>query len=276
MASEIIDRNNVTVSGGGTQPMIFAHGFGCNQTMWRAVAPAFTDAYRTVLFDYVGCGDSDLSAYDPDRYDTLDGYAQDVLDICEALDLENVIFVGHSVSTVIGMLAAIEQPDRFDRLILIGTSPCYLNDPPDYHGGFEREDLEGLLDMMDKNYIGWSDYFSSLLMQQAEAKEVEEELDRSFCSTDPHIMRQFAEATFFSDYRDVLPNVPTPALMVECRDDIIAPMTVTRYVEDHLPDATLTVLDAAGHCPHMSHPDETTAAIDAYLNGAPAPSSDPA
>lgn len=276
MAADVVHRNNVTVSGEGPQPMLFAHGFGCNQTMWRAVAPAIADDYRAVLFDYVGCGDSDLSAYDPDRYDALEGYAQDVLEICEALNLTNVLFVGHSVSTIIGMLAAIEQPDRFDRLVLIGTSPCYLNDPPNYHGGFEREDLEGLLTMMDKNYIGWSDYFSSLLMQQAEAKEVEEELDRSFCSTDPHIMRQFAEATFFSDYRDVLSDVPTPALMVECRHDIIAPMTVTRYVEAHLPDVTLTVLDAAGHCPHMSHPDETTAAIDAYLNDAPAPSSDPA
>jgi sigma-B regulation protein RsbQ len=264
--TDIVQRNNVTVEGDGPQPMLFAHGFGCDQTMWRFVAPHFADDYQTVLFDYVGAGESDLSAYDPDRYDSLDGYAQDVLDVCEALDLTDVIFVGHSVSTVIGMLASIDEPDRFDRLVLVGTSPCYLNDPPDYHGGFEREDLEDLLEMMDKNYIGWSDYFSSLLMQQAEATEVEAELDRSFCSTDPHIMRQFAEATFFSDYRDVVPEVHTPSLMVECADDIIAPMTVTRYMEEHLPDATLEVLDAAGHCPHMSHPRETTAAIDTYLH----------
>jgi len=266
MAVPITERNNVTVSGQGSQPMVFAHGFGCNQTMWRFVAPSFEDDFRTVRFDYVGCGDSDLSAYDPDRYDALDGYARDVLEVCDALDLTNVIFVGHSVSTVIGMLAAIEQPDRFDELVLIGTSPCYLNDPPDYHGGFEREDLEGLLDMMVKNYIGWSDYFSSLLMQQAEAKEVEAELDRSFCSTDPHIMRQFAEATFFSDYRHIVPEVPISSLMVECADDIIAPMEVTRYMETNLPRTTLTVLEVAGHCPHLSHPDETTAAIDAYLH----------
>ena len=266
MAPDVIKRNNVTVTGDDAPPMLFAHGFGCNQTMWRFVAPAFEDDFRTVLFDYVGCGDSDLSAYDPDRYDSLEGYAQDVLDICKALDLDDVVFVGHSVSTVIGMLAAIEQPDRFERLVMVGTSPCYLNDPPDYHGGFEREDLEGLLEMMDKNYIGWSDYFSSLLMQQAEAKEVEDELDRSFSSTYPHVMRQFADATFVSDYRDVLPAVPTPSLMVECRNDIVAPMEVTRYVEDHLPDATVEVLDAAGHCPHMSHPEETIAAIDSYLS----------
>ncbi|HKL88720.1 MAG TPA: alpha/beta hydrolase, partial [Salinibacter sp.] len=209
MPTDVKERNNVTVRGEGTQPLLFAHGFGCNQAMWRFVAPHFEATYRTVLFDYVGSGGSDLSAYDSDRYGSLEGYAQDVLDICDALALDDVVFVGHSVSTVIGMLAAIEQPQRFDRLVLIGTSPRYLNDPPDYHGGFEREDLDGLLEMMDKNYIGWSEYFSSLLMQQAEAKEVEDELDRSFCSTDPHIMREFAEATFFSDYRDVLPDVPT-------------------------------------------------------------------
>lgn len=263
--TDIVERNNVTVTGTGNQPMLFAHGFGCDQAMWRFVAPAFEDTYRTVLFDYVGSGNSDLSAYDPDRYDTLDGYAQDVLDICEALALENVVFVGHSVSTVIGMLAAIKQPARFDRLVLIGTSPCYLNDPPDYHGGFERDDIEELLTMMDKNYIGWADYFASLLMQQAESKEAEDELDRSFCSTDPHVMRQFAEATFFSDYRDVLPEVPAPVHLIDCEDDTIAPMEVTRYVEAHLPDATLTVLDAAGHCPHLTHPEATIDAIKAHL-----------
>jgi len=265
MASEIIERNNVTVAGEGTQPMLFAHGFGCDQTMWRFVGPAFEDAYRTVFFDYVGSGDSDLSAYDPDRYDALDGYAQDVLEVCEALDLADVVFVGHSVSTVIGMLAAIEQPDRFAALVLVGASPCYLNDPPDYHGGFEREDLEGLLEMMEKNYIGWSDYFASLLMQQAEAKEVEEELDRSFCSTDPHIMRQFAEATFFSDYRDAVPEVPPPSLLVQCTDDIVAPPAVSRYLDERLPDATLAMLDAPWHCPHMSHPEATINAMNAYL-----------
>ncbi len=267
MATDVLRRNNVTVAGEDGPPMLFAHGFGCDQTMWRFIAPHFEADYQTVRFDYVGSGDSDLGAYDPDRYDSLEGYAQDVLDVCEALELDDVIFVGHSVSTVTGMLAAIEQPDRFDELVLIGTSPRYLNDPPDYYGGFEREDLEGLLEMMEKNYIGWADYFASLLMQKAEGTDdVVEELDRSFCSTDPHIMKQFAEATFFSDYRDVVPAVLTSSLMVECRDDIIAPMEVTRYVEEHLPNTTLRVLDVAGHCPHMSHPDETTAVIQQYLS----------
>jgi sigma-B regulation protein RsbQ len=267
--SSIRQRNNVTVRGDGAQPMLFAHGFGCDQDMWRFVAPEFEDRYRTVLFDYVGSGKSDLSAYDPDRYDDLRGYARDVLEICAALDLSDVVFVGHSVSTVIGMLAAIEAPDRFDELVLIGASPCYLNDPPDYHGGFERDDIEDLLTMMDKNYIGWADYFASLLMQQADSPEVVDELDRSFCSTDPHITRQFAKITFLSDERDIVPEVPVPSLLVQCRDDIVAPPAVSRYLEQHLPATTLTLLDAAGHCPHMSHPALTVAAMTDYLAGAP-------
>lgn len=262
----IVERNNVTVTGEEGQPMLFAHGFGCDQNMWRYVTPAFEADYRLVLFDYVGAGGSDLSAYDPDRYDTLEGYAQDVLDVCEALALDDVIFVGHSVSTVVGMLVAIEQPERFDELVLVGASPCYLNDPPDYYGGFNRDALEGLLEMMDKNYLGWADYFASLLMQQADATEVVDVLDRSFCSTDPHVARQFAEVTFFSDYRDVVPNVPTSSLLVQCADDIVAPPSVSHFLEQHLPDTTLTVLDAAGHCPHMSHPEETTTTIREYLS----------
>jgi sigma-B regulation protein RsbQ len=264
--SDVLERNNVTIPSDEGPPVLFAHGFGCDQNMWRFVTPAFEDRYQTVLFDYVGAGESDLSAYDPDRYGELEGYAQDVLDVCDALNLTDVTFVGHSVSSVIGMLAAIEQPDRFDDLVLIGASPCYLNDPPDYHGGFDREDLEGLLEMMDKNYIGWADYFASLLMQQAEAKEVVEELDRSFCSTDPHIARQFAEVTFLSDYRSIVPEVPTSSLLVQCAEDIVAPPEVSHYLERHLPDATLAMLDAAGHCPHMSHPEATVDAIDEYLS----------
>lgn len=266
MPSSIRKRNNVTVSGQGTQPMLFAHGFGCDQNMWRFVAPAFEADFRTILFDYVGSGDSDLSAYDPDRYGSLEGYAKDVTEVCSALDLSNVIFVGHSVSTVIGMLAAIDTPDRFAELVMIGASPCYLNDPPEYQGGFEREDLEELLQLMDKNYIGWADYFASLLMQQADADEVVDELDRSFCSTDPHIARQFAEVTFLSDYRETLPNVPVSSLLIQCDEDIVAPPAVSRYLDDHLPNSTLTMLDAAGHCPHMSHPDVTVDAIRTYLS----------
>ena len=270
MSLDVRDRNNVTVQGSGEQPIMFAHGFGCDQNMWRFVAPDFEDRYRTIRFDYVGAGKSDLSAYDADRYDSLDGYVQDVLEVVEALNLDDVVFVGHSVSTAVGMLAAIEAPDRFDRLVLIGASPCYLNDPPDYHGGFDRDDIEDLMAMMDKNYIGWADYFASLLMQQAEAKEVVDELDRSFCSTDPHIARQFAEVTFLSDARDAVPHVPIPSLLVQCREDIVAPPAVSRWLDNTLPESSLTMLDAAGHCPHMSHPSATVSAIDGYLSAAEA------
>lgn len=272
MPSSIVERNNVTVAGTGPQSMLFAHGFGCDQNVWRFVAPAFEDAYRTVKFDYVGAGDSELSAYDPTRYNSLEGYKQDVLEVCTALRLTDVVFVGHSVSTVVGMLAAIDAPGLFDELILIGASPCYLNDPPDYNGGFEREDLEGLLEMMDKNYIGWANYFASLLVQQSDADDVVHELDRSFCSTDPHIARRFAKVTFLSDYRDAVPEVPTSSLLVQCKDDIVAPMAVSRYLEHHLPETALEVLDAAGHCPHMSHPRETVATMKTYLSSSPLPS----
>nr|WP_297083408.1 alpha/beta hydrolase [Thermoleptolyngbya sp. C42_A2020_037] len=181
-SQSVLTRNNVTVSGQGTQPMLFAHGFGCDQNMWRLVAPAFAADYQIVLFDYVGSGKSDLRAYDPERYSRLEGYAQDVLEICEALDLQNVIFVGHSVSSVIGMLAAIQAPQRFERLILVGPSPCYLNDPPDYYGGFEREDILGLLDLMDKNYLGWASFLAPVIMKNEQRPSLSKELEESFCS----------------------------------------------------------------------------------------------
>lgn len=265
MSPSIIQRNNVTIHGSGP-PLLFAHGFGCDQHMWRFIEPEFRDRYRTICFDYVGAGQSDLSAYDPDRYDNLAGYTQDVLEVCSALDLNNTVFVGHSVSAVIGMRATLNEPDWFDRLVGIGASPCYQNDPPDYHGGFDREAIEELLEMMDKNYIGWADYFASLLMQQAEAQDVEEELDRSFCSTDPHIARQFAEVTFLSDDRDLVPEVPSPCHLIQCERDIVAPPAVSRYLERTLPDATLTILDAAGHCPHLSHPSTTIEALNDALS----------
>src|SRR5690349_8166464 len=180
MAQDILARNNVTVFGAGRQPMLFAHGFGCDQNMWRFVTPAFQDDYKIVLFDYVGSGKSDLSAYNPQRYGALDGYVQDVLDICEALDLRDVIFVGHSVSSMNGVLAAIRQPETFDRLILVGPSPCYINDLPEYLGGFERADIAGLLDLMDKNYLGWASYLAPVIMKNPERQELSAELEQSF------------------------------------------------------------------------------------------------
>ena len=268
MTRSIFARNNVRVFGKGTQPMLFAHGFGCDQNMWRFVTPAFEDEYRIVLFDYVGSGKSDLGAYSPERYGSLEGYTQDVLDICAGLDLEDVIFVGHSVSGVVGMLASIREPGRFARLILVGPSPRYINDAPDYVGGFERADIEGLLDVMEKNYIGWANFLAPVVMKNGERPELTRELEESFCSTDPKIARRFAEATFFSDNRDDLRKVTTPSLIMQCSEDAIAPLEVGEYLHRHLPGSVLRVLRATGHCPHMSHPEETVQVIREYLAAA--------
>jgi sigma-B regulation protein RsbQ len=269
MADDVISRNNVRVSGRGMQPMLFAHGFGCDQNMWRFVAPAFEDDYQVVRFDYVGSGKSDLSAYDPARYATLDGYAQDVLDVVHALDLRDVVFVGHSVSGMVGVLAANREPERFERLVLIGPSPRYVNDPP-YVGGFERGDIEGLLDMMEHNYIGWASFLAPAIIKNPDRPELGEELTESFCSTDPVIARRFAEATFLSDNRDDLARLTVPALVLQCSDDMVAPGEVGEYVHRHTPGSTLRVMKATGHCPHMSHPEETIELMREYLQPAPA------
>ena len=257
-------RNNVKVFGRGTQPMLFAHGFGCDQNMWRFITPAFEDEYRIVLFDYVGAGKSDLSAYLLTRYATLDGYAKDVVEICTELDLRDVIFVGHSVSSMIGVLAAKEAPERFSRIIMIGPSPRYLNDEG-YVGGFAREEIEGLLDLMDKNYIGWANFLAPVVMKNAERPELGQELQESFCSTDPKIARRFAEATFFADNRADLAGLEVPALILQCAEDAIAPVEVGHYLHRALPASTLRMMKATGHCPHMSHPDETIDAMKEYL-----------
>lgn len=267
MSESILSRNNVKVFGNGSQPMLFAHGFGCDQNMWRFVTPAFADDYRIVLFDYVGSGKSDLDAYDKNKYGSLSGYAQDVLDVCHALDLRDVIFVGHSVSSMVGVLAAIREPSRFSRLILVGPSPRYINDPP-YVGGFERRDIEELLDTMDKNYIGWANFLAPAIMKNPERPELAKELTDSFCSTDPVIARNFAEATFFADNRADLPKVGVPSLILQCSDDIIAPGSVGDYLAREMPGSTLHQLRATGHCPHMSDPEETVEAIKAYLAAA--------
>ncbi|HMA04003.1 MAG: alpha/beta fold hydrolase [Gemmatimonas sp.] len=265
MQSTVQKRNNVKVFGSGTQPMLFAHGFGCDQNMWRLVTPAFADDYEIVLFDYVGSGKSDLPSYDADRYSTLDGYASDVLDICHALDLHDVIFVGHSVSGMVGVLAANREPDLFERLILVGPSPRYINDAPDYVGGFEQSDIEGLLETMEKNYLGWANFLAPAIMKNPDRPELASELESSFCSTDPVIARRFAEATFFADNRRDLASVQVPSLIMQCSEDIIAPSAVGEYLSRELPLSTLRNLRATGHCPHMSHPEETIAVMREYL-----------
>ncbi|MDQ2655354.1 MAG: alpha/beta hydrolase [Chloroflexota bacterium] len=261
----VLERNNVTISGSGDTPIMFAHGYGCDQRMWRLVAPAFADTHRLVLFDHVGAGESDLAQYDRAKYGSLRGYARDVVEICTELDLTNVVFVGHSVSAMIGALAAIEAPERFARLVLVGPSPCYLNDG-DYSGGFARKDIDDLLEFQDANYLGWSSSLAPVIMGNPERPELAEELNASFCRTDPEIARQFAAVTFLSDNRADLPNVATRSLVLQCREDVIAPMAVGEYVHRRLPNSVLNVLDATGHCPHLSAPDETTAAIKAFLD----------
>ena len=265
VGAEVLVRNNVTVSGNPSgRPMLFAHGFGCDQNMWRFVAPGFEDRYRTILFDYVGAGGSDLSAYDPDRYATLDGYARDVLDVCEALELTDVVFVGHSVSAMVGVLAA--APERFGALVLVGPSPRYINDG-DYVGGFSEQDIEDLLASLDSNYLGWSTAMAPVIMANPERPDLGAELTASFCRTDPEIQRRFARATFLSDNRHDLERAAgVPALVLQCSDDIIAPETVGRYVHEHLPGSQLVTMRATGHCPNLSAPEETIAAIANFLD----------
>jgi sigma-B regulation protein RsbQ len=260
-------RNNVTEAGDPEgPPILFAHGFGCDQNMWRFVWPRFADHYRLVLFDHVGAGGSDLSAYDVERYSTLDGYAEDVLEICHELGLSEVVFVGHSVAAMIGVLAAAAEPDLFSRLVLVSPSPRYI-DTDDYVGGFSREDIESLLDSMDGNYLGWSSQMAPVIMGNGDRPELGDELTNSFCRTDPEIARRFARVTFLSDNRADLPRAAVPSLVLQCREDAIASEPVGRFVAERLPDARLVMLDAVGHCPNLSAPEETAAAIEEFLGG---------
>lgn len=258
-------RHHVTVTGPDDgQAMLFGHGFGCDQTMWRHVAPAFADRYRVITFDHMGSGGSDLSAYDPQRYEDLHGYAADVIDIVRELDLHDVVFVGHSVSSMIGALAVIEAPERFDALVMVSPSPRYLDDG-DYRGGFTRADIDELLDSLASNYLGWSATMAPVVVGNPDRPALGEELTASFCRMDPGIARRFATTTFLSDNRDDLPEIAVPTLVLQCRRDALAPAGVGRFVADAIPEATLVQLTATGHCPNLSAPDETIAAIAGYL-----------
>jgi sigma-B regulation protein RsbQ len=259
-----IARNNVRIVGRGQQPLMFAHGFGCDQNMWRLVVPPFEDAYRVVLFDHVGAGRSDAAAYDRKKYATLDGYAADVLEICHDLQLEDVIFVGHSVSAMIGVLAAQKEPQRFKALVLVGPSPRYINDA-DYVGGFTRHDIEELLNSLDSNYLGWSSTMAPVIMGNPDRPELGGELTNSFCRADPDIAAHFARVTFFSDNRADLDRVRTPTLILQCSEDVIAPRSVGEYVHRHVAGSQLVVMQATGHCPNLSAPAETIDAIRDYL-----------
>lgn len=265
MTQDILLRNNVKILGQGTQVMMFAHGFGCDQNMWRFITPSFKDNYQIILFDYVGSGQSDLTAYNENRYNSLNGYVQDLIEIVQALTLEKIIFVGHSVSSMIGILASIKAPHLFEKLILVCPSPCYLNNLPDYHGGFELQDIEELLDLMEKNYLGWATFLAPVIMQNEDQPHLTEELKESFCSTDPNIANRFARITFLSDNRQDLKKVTIPSLILQCNDDIIAPLEVGFYLEKNLFQSTLKIMKATGHCPHLSHPQETIKLLKEYL-----------
>jgi sigma-B regulation protein RsbQ len=258
-------RNNVRISGkSGAETVMFAHGFGCDQNMWRLLEPVYGLRYRTLLFDLVGSGNSDLSAYDHKKYDTLHGYADDVLEILHEFGEGPTIFVGHSVSAMIGVLANLKEPELFAAQVMVGPSPCYINDG-DYVGGFSRADIESLLETLDSNYLGWASNMAPAIMGAPERPELGAELTNSFCRTDPRIASHFARVTFLSDVRSVLPGLTTPALILQCDDDIIAPVQVGEYMHRVLPRSTLSIIDNIGHCPHLSAPTKSTHAIDAFL-----------
>ncbi|MGZ2412337.1 sigma-B regulation protein RsbQ [Sphingomonas sp. F9_3S_D5_B_2] len=262
--SDALKRNNVRVSGTGEPTIVFAHGYGCDQNMWRFVAPAFEGEHRVVLFDHVGAGDSDKAAWDASKYATLRGYASDLVRIGRELGLEGAVFVGHSVSSMIGILAAKEAPELFSKLVLVGPSPCYINDAP-YVGGFERQDIEELLQFMDSNFLGWSSALAPQIMGNADRPELAGELTNSFCRTDPEIAKHFARVTFLSDNRDDLEGVDVPALILQCSDDVIAPDAVGEYMHQRLPGSVLKRMKATGHCPNLSAPEETIEAIRSWL-----------
>ncbi|MES9520569.1 alpha/beta fold hydrolase [Streptomyces capoamus] len=262
---DIARRNNVTVTGNpGGRPVVLAHGFGCDQNMWRLTVPALAEEYRVVLFDYVGSGRSDASAFSENRYSSLDGYARDVVEICEALDLHDAVFVGHSVSAMIGVLAAGRAPERLGALVMVAPSPRYIDDDG-YRGGFSAEDIDELLDSLESNYLGWSAAMAPVIMGNEDRPELGAELKNSFCATDPDMARVFARTTFLTDSRGDLASVRVPTLVLECTQDVIAPREVGAFVHRSIPGSTLVTLDATGHCPHLSAPEATNEAITSFL-----------
>ncbi len=261
----VTKRNNVTIKGNGSQVIMFAHGFGCDQNMWRYVSPAFEKDHQVVLFDHVGAGGSELAAYSVDKYKDLEGYSYDIIEMADELQLSDIIFVGHSVSAMIGVIAAGKAPHLFKSLILVGPSPCYV-DTDDYTGGFTKPQIEELLESLNENHLGWSMTMAPAIMGNADRKELGEELANSFCKTDPAIARHFARTTFLSDTRTELSSIKIPTLILQCSEDIIAPESVGKYVQEQIPGSKLVIMNATGHCPNLSAPAETIQAIKDFLN----------
>lgn len=263
----ILKRNNISITGNmeSSQTIMFAHGFGCDQNMWRFITPSFEDTHTVITFDYVGFGKSDISAYNFEKYNSLEGYADDILEICQALSLSNITLVCHSVSAMIGTLAAIKKPKLFNSIVMVGPSPRYIN-TEDYYGGFSEEDINELLTSLEKNYLGWSSQMAPVIMANSERPELGEELEANFCRTDPKIAEHFAKVTFTSDNRQELAQLKTKTLVLQCRDDVIAPESVGKYVHEQLANSTFVLLEATGHCPNLSAPEETTKAIKEFIN----------
>ncbi|HEX6240216.1 MAG TPA: alpha/beta hydrolase [Polyangiales bacterium] len=270
MREGVLRRNHVSVAG-PTRPrehpqtIVFGHGFGGDQEMWHDVSRNLERDFRTVRFDYVGCGKSDPKAYDPRRYASLDGYARDLHEVLDALELSQVLYVGHSISSMLGMLVAIQEPARFARLVMVGASPRFLDDPPDYYGGFSRDDIAALMDLMDRNMLGWADFLAPVAMKNPDRPELAREFAARLSVGDPSIMRRFADAVFYADLRAELPRLSVPTLILQCADDSIAPRRVGEYLHEHIRGSSLRFMQASGHCPHVSHPDETTALLRDYF-----------
>ena len=259
-----LELNNVKIEGAGTEAMVFVHGYGCDQTMWKFVEPEFRGDFLTVRYDLTGCGKSDMSRYDFAAYATLQGHVDDLLRILSELGLISVTFVGHSVSAMTGLLASTQSPGRFHRQIMVAPSPCHINDD-DYIGGFERSEIESLLDTMDLNYLGWASYMAPVIVGNQDRPELAEDLQQTFCSTDPKIASHFAGVTFYGDHRKHLPQSSVPALILQCSEDVIAPLSVGNYMHQHLPQSKLVIMDATGHCPQLSAPKELIACMRTYL-----------
>ena len=255
-------RNHVQVTGHGP-PLLFAHGFGCDQNVWRRVTPRLEMEHTIVTFDYVGSGKAQRSAYDSKRYGALDGYAHDLIEVCQTLGLRDTVLVGHSVSSMIAAIAAIQEPHLFDRIVMLAPSPCFIDDPPAYRGGFERRDVEQLLELMDANFMGWAAAVSQMALQPP---DLARELRESFCLADPRVLREFARVTFLGDQRELLPLVRVPCLVVQCARDDLAPVSVGEYTAAHLPYGSYRLLDIPGHMPHMSHPELVEAVIRHYVD----------
>lgn len=267
--ARVSKQHSISTFGEGDVPLVFAHGFGCDQQIWQRVIKLLDPKYQAITFDYVGCGRSDLNAYRSKDYDSLDAYADDLIGILDALELQDIEYIGHSVSAVIGMLASIKRPDLFAHIMGIGPSPCYIDHAPDYYGGFSRQDIDELLNMMERNYFEWAGYLAPLVMGNPEQPELSDDLKESFIATPPEVARQFAKVTFLSDVRGRLPQVQVPVTILYCDADMIVPTDVIKYLAARLPRSQTMRLQATGHYPHMSNPAAVADAIHFYSHAKP-------